>query len=312
MDNRLLPERKSADRMAFEHYLRTGERLASTQWLARYESKFNPNHDELGRFTFAAGGVAMGHGSAGGISGRQQRPGVVNRSVPPPRPANRNTPRPSPPPRDHDIGALSAKYESSGDPGKISSGKNDPGGVSYGTHQLSSRAGMVDAFIASPMAARWAARFRNLRPATPAFDAQWRAAAATESATFGAAQRAFLGRENYNRAVNGVARDTGVNLNGATDAVRQVTWSVAMQHGRAREILTPAVRRTDQSYRRNDPRYQRALISNIYDERTAYTERVRVQLLSNGKMSDARGLENAIKNRFPQERADALKLFNSR
>lgn len=81
---------------------------------------------------------------------------------------------------------------------------------------------MVDAFIASPMAARWLPRFRNLRPATPEFDAQWRAVAATETAAFGAAQNAFLGRENYKRTVKSVALDTGVNLNGATNAVRQV------------------------------------------------------------------------------------------
>lgn len=50
-----LPEYKSVDRLAFEHYLRTGERLTRRQWRARYEQKFNPYHDQRGRFTTASG-----------------------------------------------------------------------------------------------------------------------------------------------------------------------------------------------------------------------------------------------------------------
>lgn len=306
-------EQKSANRLAFEHYLRIGEQLTTAQWSSKYESKFNQNHDERGRFTFSNQGVAMGHGSAGGISGQQQRPGTVNRSSPKVNPANSNAPRPAPPPRSQDIGALSAKYESGGrGPATISSGRNDPGGVSYGTHQLASKTGMVDAFIASPMASRWAARFRNLRPATPAFDAQWRAVAAAEPDAFGAAQSAFLGRENYKRVVKRVALSIGINLAGGTNAIRQVTWSVAIQHGGASSILAPAVRRTDQLLKRDDPRYQRALIENIYDERIAYTQRERARRLARGEHKFARDLDNAIRNRFPQERADALRLLDGR
>lgn len=53
-----LPERKSVHELAFEHYLRTGERLTNmtnTEWLARYEARFNPYHDEIGRFTSPPG-----------------------------------------------------------------------------------------------------------------------------------------------------------------------------------------------------------------------------------------------------------------
>lgn len=51
----LNPEHKSAHRLAFDHYLRTGRRLTTAQWLERTERKFNPYHDELGRFTSAPG-----------------------------------------------------------------------------------------------------------------------------------------------------------------------------------------------------------------------------------------------------------------
>jgi hypothetical protein len=49
-------EYKSAKRLAFEHYLRTGRRV-SAAWLEEVERKFNPYHDPRdGRFTFAPGG----------------------------------------------------------------------------------------------------------------------------------------------------------------------------------------------------------------------------------------------------------------
>lgn len=52
----------SVHRLAFQHYLRTGQRLTSAEWLARYERKFNPYHDEQGRFT-SPPGVTVSYGS---------------------------------------------------------------------------------------------------------------------------------------------------------------------------------------------------------------------------------------------------------
>jgi hypothetical protein len=49
------PERKAAHQLAFDHYLRTGERLTTEEWLLRNERKFNPYHDEIGRFTSPPG-----------------------------------------------------------------------------------------------------------------------------------------------------------------------------------------------------------------------------------------------------------------
>lgn len=63
MSAHTLFELKSANRAAFDHYLRTGERMTSEEWLARQEAKFNPYHDELGRFTFATGATTS-RGSA--------------------------------------------------------------------------------------------------------------------------------------------------------------------------------------------------------------------------------------------------------
>ena len=45
------------------------------------------------------------------------------------------------------LGDLSASYESNGNPGCVSSGAGDLGGISYGAYQLASSVGSVDAFI---------------------------------------------------------------------------------------------------------------------------------------------------------------------
>jgi hypothetical protein len=63
-------ERKSIHQLVFIHYLRTGERLTNSEWLARYERKFNPYHDEWGRFT-SPPGASVSWGAYGGPRGAQ-------------------------------------------------------------------------------------------------------------------------------------------------------------------------------------------------------------------------------------------------
>ena len=74
-------ERKSADRLAFEHYLRTGRRLTTAEWLAE-ERKFNPypNPDD-GRFTFAPGGIDTSGLSAAMASQRREALSGTHRSA---------------------------------------------------------------------------------------------------------------------------------------------------------------------------------------------------------------------------------------
>lgn len=86
-----LLEHKSADRLAFEHYLRTGQRLSAGEWRGYVERKFNPYHDERGRFTFATGAAGMADSSPAPQSGRAMR--QVGRV------GTRPSVRPSTPPR---------------------------------------------------------------------------------------------------------------------------------------------------------------------------------------------------------------------
>lgn len=293
---------KSAARRAFAYYLRTGWRLAVDPDAPGPEQrKFNPYHDPRnGRFTFAPGGPR----SLSNIV-------ISDRRSNAPKPDRRPDPPAAPKPaRQRSLGALSERYEApERGVGTISTGKGDPGGVSYGSYQLSSNAGTATAFVASPEFRPWAAEFRSLEPGTSAFSAKWRAVAARDPEAFLDAQRDFIRRTHYDPAVAKVARMTGYDLNSASDAVREVTFSVSVQHGGATTILADAVKRTDQKLKRSDPGYERALIDKIYDRRTEYMTALRDQYMARGLTKEARTLNNAIVNRYPRERADAQRML---
>ena len=71
-------DEEAAHRREFAHYCRTGEQLTTAQYKAKYERKFNPNHDpDNGQFTFGAGG--SGGGSA--VGNRETKPLPVGRVV---------------------------------------------------------------------------------------------------------------------------------------------------------------------------------------------------------------------------------------
>ena len=66
------PASKSVHRQAFAHYLRTGQRLTNEEWASRTERKFNPYHDELGRFT-SPPGVTVSWGKYAGTRENARR-----------------------------------------------------------------------------------------------------------------------------------------------------------------------------------------------------------------------------------------------
>lgn len=196
MPTRTLPELKSANQAAFDHYLRSGERLTSEEWLGRQEAKFgrgNPYHDKVGRFTSASGAVSP-RGEAGftragdkvqeWFGNSPKKPALARPKPTPAAQASRSPSKNRTPDAvakgQRDIGALAAKYEARKlqGPGTISHGRGDPGGVSYGTFQMNSNDRIVHDFIKSPEASAWAGRFRGKTPVTKPFDDEWRAIAA--------------------------------------------------------------------------------------------------------------------------------------
>lgn len=207
------------------------------------------------------------------------------------------------------LGALSECFES-GDrgPGAVSGGTGDPGGVSYGIWQMSSRAGTAAAFVAAE-GARWRDEFADAAPGSPAFSAAWRAIAEREPELFAEAQHAFIERTHYRPAVAAVRQRTGLDLDKRHPAVRDASWSVAVQHGGAAGILADAVAGADASRQRGDAGYDRGLVEAIYASRTAYI--LRVAARAGAGSAQGRTLQSVVRNRYPAELAAALAMFDA-
>lgn len=204
------------------------------------------------------------------------------------------------------LGSVSEVYESGKrGPGTVSSGKGDPGGVSYGIYQLSSNAGTLTKFMAAE-GKRWAPEFGDAKAGSAPFSAAWEKIAAREPDAFRSAQHAFIDRTHYKPVVAAVLASNALDLDSRHDAVREAAWSVSVQHAGAKTILGTAVGLADQKGARGDPGYDRGLVEAIYKARTDYVLKV-----ASGKTKPAERdqLISITKNRYPSELADVLKLF---
>lgn len=203
------------------------------------------------------------------------------------------------------LGALSERFETGGrGPGTVSSGHGDPGGVSYGCYQLSSKAGTAAQFVATE-GARWAHDFAGATPGSQRFSAAWKTIAEREPEDFADAQHRFIRRTHYQPAVEAVRRETGLDCDRRHPAVRDAVWSTAVQHGRAAGILIAAVATADAGHARGDCAYDRALVEAIYAERTAYVQAIAARSAGGTR----RTLQSVVQNRYPAERAAALDMF---
>lgn len=207
------------------------------------------------------------------------------------------------------LGALSERFES-GDrgPGAVSSGTGDAGGVSYGIWQLSSRAGTAAAFVAAE-GAPWRAEFAGAAPGSAAFTAAWQRVAAREPDAFAEAQHAFIERTHYRPAVAAVRQRMGLDLDTRHPAVRDASWSVAVQHGGAAGVLVEAVADADASRGRDGADYDRALVEAIYAARSAYV--LRVAARTGLGSAQGRMLQSITRNRYPAELVAALAMFDA-
>lgn len=204
------------------------------------------------------------------------------------------------------LGALSERFESGGrGPGTVSNGRGDPGGVSYGIWQLSSRAGTAAAFTAAE-GMPWHRDFAGKAPGSAGFTAAWKAIAAREGEAFADAQHAFIHRTHYRPAIAAVLRQTGLNLDVRSPALRDVAWSVAVQHGGTARILVAAVTAADGDLPRGARDYDRRLIEAIYAERGAYVLRI----AAGSAPAARRTLEGLVRSRYPAEQAEALAMLD--
>lgn len=199
------------------------------------------------------------------------------------------------------LGYISEIYESNGDPGAISSGVGDAGGVSYGAFQFSTKTGSLADFVL------WL-KGQNIN-----FYNQLNNAFIQDGGTYGTNFNAVwksLGQNNYNEFYNlqhyhikikfydvmiKKLKDTGVDYTSRLNsfAVRNMLWSIAVQHGQ-----TGGFNLVKQfSGVTNDINF----IDAVYDERS---------LVEKYFSSSSTAVQQSVKARFVKERAYVKRVYN--
>lgn len=198
----------------------------------------------------------------------------------------------------------------------------DRGGPSYGTYQMASKRG-VDGSSASAFVkdyypadfldpvAKSKGELKYLDPDAEhdAFRAKWAEVAKREGDRFTANEREFIYDTHYEPLVKLVKDKTGLDIDARGEALRNVAWSVAVQHGNP--IVDPEKATGMKLFERALAKWTReqlsrprgttgsvdegALIDAIYDERTARDKA--------GKM--VYFPKENLDKRFNQERSDA-------
>jgi hypothetical protein len=200
------------------------------------------------------------------------------------------------------LGVLSERYESNGDPGCISTGEGDYGGKSYGAWQLSSRMGSVDSFLiwlkevnkTFYSALDQARKSDQTGPGSfgENFDTAWKNIASSNYNEFLKLQQSYIKIRYYDDLVNKLSSE-GIYLEQTKKfTTRNILWSLAVQHGSygaKRLIINSAA-----------PQDHTGFINSIYEERS----KVDVYFLNSQK------LHASLKNRFNNEKNDALRMLN--
>lgn len=143
------------------------------------------------------------------------------------------------------LGQLSRKFESNGRPGAI--GFDTNGGFSYGTYQIATRTGTMDRFLAF-LAQEFPAFSQKLAAAggavaalagSDAFKDAWIGLAVDPA--FAGAQHKYVAATHYAPFAKKLLEEQGLDLDARTAVLRDVAWSVAVQHGPANRVFDAAL-----------------------------------------------------------------------
>lgn len=184
------------------------------------------------------------------------------------------------------LGNISGKYESNGKWDTISTGRGDPGGVSYGKYQLASRTGTLNSFLNK---SGYKQEFAGMRPGTSSFNNKWRELSGNKD--FQAAQHNFI-KQTHFTPVRSVADRLGLPND---PAVNEALWSMGVQHGGAKSIVNNAFKGENVSAMSPEQ-----IVNRLYDARANYVTRLRKVPFRT---------KQSILNRYRRERQDVLGLI---
>ncbi len=201
-----------------------------------------------------------------------------------------------------ELGALSRKYES-GPAGAAAIGHDSGGGWSYGAYQIATTTGTMRAFLGF-LAAGFPELARALEDAggndgatsgSPAFKAAWKTLAHANALP--AAERAFIESTHYEPYIANL-KALGLDVNLRSAAIRDVAWSISVQHGPNNNVCKNALKGRDIASMSDAD-----IINAVYDERSKmdiYFPRLNQQEC------------DAVRNRFIDERKRALAMLPPR
>jgi hypothetical protein len=200
------------------------------------------------------------------------------------------------------LGKLSEKYESSGrGPGTVSTGKGDPGGVSYGSYQLASKIGRADQFVSK----YYPTEFKGLKGGSEEFTKKWKELAAKDPKGLHQSEHEFIKVTHYDPQVAKLKQDLNLDVTKRSAALRDVVWSSAVHHGPRTDAITAGVKPLLDKGKK---------IESISDEeiiKATYAERGRKN--PDGKLKRFKGVSDdwipGLTRRFENEMKDALDML---
>lgn len=199
------------------------------------------------------------------------------------------------------LGKLSTKYETGNrGPATVSSGKGDPGGVSYGSYQLASKIGRADQFVQK----YYPEEFKGLKGGTDEFTKKWKELAAKDPAGLKKNEHEFIRVTHYQPQVEKLKK-AGLDVAKRSATLRDVVWSVAVHHGPNTDVITKALETLTKDGKAVADVAETELIKAVYAERGKTT--------TDGKLVRFKGVSEewipALKKRFENEQKDALEML---
>ncbi len=204
------------------------------------------------------------------------------------------------------LGYISAREESNGNPGIVAQNPNDKGGASFGVWQLSSKMGSVDEFLKF-ISNKDEVIFKKLTEAkdkdngnfSDNFIAEWKNVANQFYDKFYELQRLFI-KQNYYDALIKIAKKNNMNLDSFLNysSTSNMMWSTAVQHGAGGAVNILKKIPLDSPIE--------TIISNVYDERLKIIAK---SYPPNSPNPGVVALYNGIKTRLENEKAEILRIY---
>jgi hypothetical protein len=196
------------------------------------------------------------------------------------------------------LGSLSAKYESSGEPGTIADNQGDWGGKSYGLYQLAVNMGSMDSFLMWLKGADVkiynrliSARIKDGGYGVN-FDSEWKSIAREQREHFANLQHSYIKISYYDPVVDHFKGK--IDFNKRSKALQNTIWSTSVQHGVGGAINIIS--------KQNLKGTDREIIVGIYNERM----KVGIYFANSSP-----SIRAGVYKRFEQELQEALAMLQS-